>query len=516
LRIQKVHFGKRGMANFPTAEHSLIQLLKESGRPIYALDGQRRIVFCNPALEAWLGLESRRIVGRLVEYHSDESGDGGAARESGGPLTGLCPPPQALAGQSRTATVSCVTRDGRLLHRRAEFVPLHARAHLPNSEAPRDAPLVHGRMLAFVAESDLSPQDLAAHLSAEPTTDELHTAIRRFRRSQAGRYAVETLLGDGSGIRRVRAQVVAAATSGANTLVVGPPGCGRSHVAHAVHYHAAGDATAKLVPLDAELLTDDALRRALDSVVGPAGTAANRPTLLVEQFDRLSPTHQSEFLAAIRRGQLNARIIATAGADYADDARNGPNPLAVNAALSDAVSTITIRVPRLVDRLEDLPVLVQCFLEACNRDNPKQIGSMLPEALDLLALYGWPGELDELREVVAAAHRAANSPEIGPGDLPAVIHHAAKAAALPAKTRERIVLDELLAAIEREAILRALAQAGGNKSGAADLLGLTRPRLYRRLEQLGLADGPPRAPQMGEQSPQTPDFQEVDPQELEP
>jgi DNA-binding NtrC family response regulator len=87
--------------------------------------------------------------------------------------------------------------------------------------------------------------------------------------------------------------------------------------------------------------------------------------------------------------------------------------------------------------------------------------------------------------VIAAAHAAATSHEITPADLPALVHHAVKAAALPRREPEKIVLDELLESIEREVITRALAQSGGNKSAAAELLGMTRPRLYRRLVQLG-------------------------------
>jgi DNA-binding NtrC family response regulator len=95
--------------------------------------------------------------------------------------------------------------------------------------------------------------------------------------------------------------------------------------------------------------------------------------------------------------------------------------------------------------------------------------------------------LDELRGVIAAAHAKCNSHEITSTDLPTVVHHASQAASRRRVPTERIVLDELLAKIEREAIERALAQADGNKTEAAALLGMTRPRLYRRLIQLGLA-----------------------------
>jgi DNA-binding NtrC family response regulator len=172
----------------------------------------------------------------------------------------------------------------------------------------------------------------------------------------------------------------------------------------------------------------------------------------------------------------------------------------------DAVSTIVIRVPRLAERLDDLPMLAQYFVESCNRASGKQVGSIRSEALDLLALYSWPGQLDELRDVIAAAHRGCKSHEISAADLPATIHHASQAAARIRRRPERIVLDELLARIEREAIVRALAQAGGNKSEAAELLGMTRPRLYRRLVQLGLA-----SESAAETEPAGPEFIEHEP-----
>jgi DNA-binding NtrC family response regulator len=132
-----------------------------------------------------------------------------------------------------------------------------------------------------------------------------------------------------------------------------------------------------------------------------------------------------------------------------------------------------------------LPVLAQYFLERCNRNNNKQVGSIRPDALDSLALYSWPGELDQLSETMEAAHAHCTSHTVSPADVPPIFHQAFQAMAHRRERPEPIVLDDLLASIEKEAITRALMQAGGNKSEAAALLGMTRPRLYRRLVQLG-------------------------------
>ena len=351
-------------------------------------------MYCNAALANWLAIEPARIVGREVEYHSEPEGDVGSAAEAQGPLSALCPPPAALAGEPSTGTVSCVARDGRLVHRHAEFVPL--------------AVAGTGGVLVLLAAVDMSPHELATEISGEPTADELHRAIRRFRRTQATQYGVASLLGENAAIRKVRSQVTAAAASGSNVLIVGPAGSGRSHVARVIHYHAAADSDVPIVPLDCNVANDDLLRRTLGSLAGSRGDARHRPTLLVENLERLSAVHQSQLMDAIRQITIAVRLVGTL--------RENPDQAAgqLSPALLDTVSTITIRLPRLVDRLEDLPILAQYFVEACNHGRSKQVGSLRPETLDLLALYSWPGELDELRDVVSAAHRAATTAEITP------------------------------------------------------------------------------------------------------
>jgi DNA-binding NtrC family response regulator len=143
----------------------------------------------------------------------------------------------------------------------------------------------------------------------------------------------------------------------------------------------------------------------------------------------------------------------------------------------------------LAQRREDLPMLAQLFVEEANVRSTKQVAGFSSEAMDRLDAYPWPGNIDELAQMVAQAHERAEGPQITPGDLPERIHLAAAAAAHPRRPEETIVLDEFLGRVERELIRRALARAKGNKTKAAKLLGMTRPRLYRRLVQLGLEQG---------------------------
>jgi DNA-binding NtrC family response regulator len=156
--------------------------------------------------------------------------------------------------------------------------------------------------------------------------------------------------------------------------------------------------------------------------------------------------------------------------------------------LAAMLSTITIELPPLAKRREDLPLLAQALLEEQNARSSKQLGGFSAEAIDRICAYGWPGNVAELADVVAEGHARAAGRLIARDELPERLRLAAEAAARPRRKEEPIQLDEFVARIERELIRRALAHAKGNKTKAARLLGLNRPRLYRRMVQLGLAE----------------------------
>lgn len=468
---------------------SLSKLLNASDRPIYVIDEQRRIIYCNAALASWIDLEPKQIVGRRVEFHSEEPKTEDLLHAESAALTDLCPPPAALAGETNFGTISCASRDGRLRHRAAEFIALSRQRKRKTAGTSSESE--YSSILVVLGAEDLTPQEVAAALSGEPTVDELHRTIRRFRRGQAQRYSIKSLLGTSSAMEKVRAQVEVAATSTANVLICGPRGSGRSHVARAIHYHAASDREIPLLPIQCDSLTDDLWTRTLDRV-RPARAISERPSLLLENFGAMSAEQQALLLHAIHQNLVNARMMATfsaadaAPADEKNNLATVATGTSIDPKLLNWISTIEIHIPRLSDRLEDLPILAQYFLETCNRNNSKQVGSLRGDALDLLALYSWPGDLEQLREAIEAAHAACASHVITAADLPSVLFQAAQAASHVRQKPEPIVLEELLASIEKEAIERTLSETRGNKSEAAALLGMTRPRFYRRLVQLGM------------------------------
>ncbi len=459
------------MARQRISAGQLAKMLNSATRPIYVLDDELTVVFCNRACRDWLGQRAEGLLGHRCAYHSDPDPSGAAAV-----ATGLCPPPAAMAGRPITAAVSCTRADGGVLSRRARFVPL--------GTCPED--LVG--LIAILDAEDLPQPDSAPHPppSQEPRTTDLHEHVRQFRQQAAARYRADRLIGDSPAIRRVRAQIELAAGNRASVLLVGPPGSGRQHVAAAIHYRDDPQSAGSLIPLACAVLGADLIHSTVLALAtkDPLGEQAAQSTLLLSDADQLPPDVQAELAAVLAGRSFRLRLISTAARPLAELARAGT----YHADLAGLLSTITIELPPLAQRREDLPLLAQLFLEEANARGSKQLGGFTPEALDQLDAYAWPGNLDELARVVAQAHRQAEGPRVGPRDLPERIRLAAEAAAYPPRIEETIVLDEFLGRVERELIGRALARAKGNKAKAARLLGMTRPRLYRRLLQLGLEE----------------------------
>ena len=466
----------------------LHRLLDEAPEPLYVLDQKRVIVFCNRACVDWVGVKASELLGRRVDYVAGDTASGPP-----GVAAGLCPPPAAFTGKELTGHVSCLSPQGRLVHRRARFVPLGHR------EADCEG------VVAFVAEADLQPAEMSRDLAPAEDADQLHLEIRRFRAQQAQRYGLEQLIGRSSVMHQVRAQVALAAESRAAVLIVGPAGSGRAHVGRAIFYQSSLRRSGRLVPVEAAQPNVDALRQAFESLTSAAPDAASG-TLLLQDADQLPAGAQQLLAEMLAHAKRPASILATARVPLLTLAEQG----AYHEELARRLSTLVIHLPALAARMEDLPLLAQAFLERQNALGEKQLGGLSAEALDLLALHAWPGNLDELADAIGAAHAAASGYEVLADDLPLRIRHAAQAAAYPQRVEETIDLESLLCRLETELIQRALTRAKGNKTRAAKLLGMTRARFYRRLENLGLVESHDAAASEDQSAAELPQFEEDD------
>jgi DNA-binding NtrC family response regulator len=441
----------------------LPKLLERSADPIYVLDAQRRIVYANEACAQWTGRSADELLTFVCRYHStpDETGHVPLA-------AALCPPPEAFSGRPMSATV-VLDQVAETSARAVDFVPL--------VEPDGDVVAILAVARAAVPEAMVDQVD-----EIPATAERLHARLAAFRRSQRQHFHLDRLIGDSLAIRRIRAQVAALAGSSASVLVVGPPGSGRQHVARAIHHAAANSATTSLIPLASPLLAAEFLQTTLRALGRSKTAPQSRPTLLLNDVDHMPSAARSELLGFLRSGDAPFRVIATAREALLEL----PGDDRFQHELAAYLSTFVIELPPLAERLGDLPLLAQMLLEDCNAAGEKQLAGFAPEALEHLASYAWPGQIDELADVVRQVHERSAGPVVMRSDLPPRLSLAADAARHPRPVEEPIDLERHLADIERDLIERAIARAKGNKTKAARLLGLTRPRLYRRLVQLGL------------------------------
>lgn len=443
--------------------NALSRSLGDSSAPIYALDSQRRIIYCNAALTAWLGVEPRRLMGAVCNYHS-----GGGGERFDPSL--LCPPPEAFAGQVQQADLAWVGPDGRTVARRARFIPL------PGPE---------GKALGVLAIVDDQPADTVR--GEQPAAEEptrLHAELSRLLSEIGAGHSLDPLVGAHPAIVRARDVIRLAATSDFRTLVVGPPGSGREHIARAVHYSSAEQEPAPLAPLACNLLDGELLEQTVSSFIASCAELQleQPPALLLLEIDQLPADSQRALAGLLSIGELSLRTVATARRRLIDLAAEDR----FREDLAFSLSTLEIAIPPLSERRTDIPLLIQFFLEKRNAQGGKQLAGCDSEALELLTSYAWPGNVDELAELVGAAWADAEGPLVRAADLPARLQFASQASMRPAAGQDALDLDAFLADVEKELLQRAMRRAKGKKARAARLLGISAARMIRRLQHFGL------------------------------
>jgi transcriptional regulator with AAA-type ATPase domain len=444
------------------------QLLQQAREPAFWLTAELKLVWVNRAWEELTGHPLNSVAGLVCRAH-------GPTRA--GDLPGLggsfYPPAEALAGCPAAAKTLIVHASGERRWRRVEYWPFHTEAGdkfaLLGLVRPLDDP-------------PLAPDSGAQRLRAE---------LLEVRDRLLGRYGLDNLIGRGPAHRRLLDQVAAAAASTVPVLIVGEPGTGKRLVARTIHQLGSRN-PAPIVPLDCAALPPDVLERTLFGPVGGDGEPSVLPrlaltdgsTLLIGDILDVPRDLQSRLANAL---DTRTRLIATTTTD--PDVALASERLRCD--LYYTLTTLVIRLSPLRDRLDELPLLAQHILERANLRGGRQRSGFSDEVLRTLLGYDWPGNLRELARVLDEAHGRGEGDAIEVDDLPAAIRgHLGAAYAPPVPPPPHTPHDELLTQVERRLIENALQRSRQNKSRAAELLGISRPRLYRRIRELNLLDEP--------------------------
>jgi DNA-binding NtrC family response regulator len=433
-------------------------LFRRATEPVFILDRQRRVRFVNPAWEALTGTSAEAVRGQVCA----------TTRRSDKPLSpllhALAPPPEVLAGSpARARRPVPPARTG---------PPWWEVDFLPVSDADGFLGVV-GR----VSVQSGPPPRPGDRVLGEP--------LAALRDRAAAAYDFDLYAGDTPAMARVAAQARLAAATPAPVLVTGPPGCGKRTLARVVH-HRGVTRSAGFVALDADGLPAAALTAVL---FGSNGLAAPERlgTLYLRRPERLPREVQAQLAdwLAGRAPDRGPRLVAGTDADPA----TGP----MLETLYHALNVLPITLPGLRERMADLPALADRLLARMRGAGLTTVSGLTPAALESLTAHDWPDNLRELDAVLAEAAGRASSSHIDAGDLPAEFGRRAALERTPGGPPPRpLELDKVLEQVERRLIELALKRHGGNKSRAAEMLNVWRPRFYERLKALGIApaDGP--------------------------
>ena len=219
-------------------------------------------------------------------------------------------------------------------------------------------------------------------------------------------------------------------------MIVGPAGSGRERVARTIHAALQAEGWPYLVPLACPLLDAELLESTVETCLrGCAELSAEQPAiLLLLDVDQLPEDAQASLLGLLRIAELRLHTLCTAQRSLFAPSAEGP----FRRELAYALSTLEMEIPPLVERLEDLPLLAQAAIEQVNARGNCQRTGLTQQALDCLLRYSWPGNVDELFQLLAEAHASASGPYLTPQDLPERIHAALAAAEYPHKRQESI------------------------------------------------------------------------------
>ncbi len=293
----------------------------------------------------------------------------------------------------------------------------------------------------------------------------------------------------------------AMAPSDANVLITGESGVGKEVVANVIHSKSrrAGKPLVKLncaafpqTMIESELFgyVKGAFTGAMNDFPGMIAEARGG-TLFLDEISEMPADLQTRFLRVLQEREY--RSLGSTRMLKADfrviTATNRPiaQALAENRLRSDLyyrINTFQIEVPPLRERKEDIPPLVNTFVQQFAKQLGKAEPTIAPEAFQKLLDYSWPGNVRELQNAIEYAVVLARNDMIGIKELPTEIQLPPALQTSPAPVRRSGVasLDDM----ERETILQALTQTHGNKKKAAELLGIQRPTLYNKMKRYAI------------------------------
>ncbi len=308
---------------------------------------------------------------------------------------------------------------------------------------------------------------------------------------------IPSIVGNSPAMRKVFAKIRRAAPSDSTLLLTGESGTGKELVARAIHGLSTRNEN-EFVPVDCSALVESLLESELFGHVKGSFTGAyqtkhglfelaNRGTFFFDEISNLSLNIQAKLLRVIqerefmkvgsqKRIKLDIRIIASSNRDLQAAIKEG----SFREDLYYRLSVVPIRLPPLRERIEDIPMLVEHFIEKYNRKRNRQVEGISKRALEMLTSYSWPGNVRQLEHTIERILILEDCDIIEPQHLPAFITQ--RQGEFQVFSEEGFTLD----ALEKRYIQFILRRTKGKRQEAARILGINRKTLGAKIKKYGL------------------------------
>jgi len=348
-------------------------------------------------------------------------------------------------------------------------------------------------------------EELKLHVARACEAAAMREENATLRRQVEQQYGLGNIKGKSQKMQEVFKAISMVAPLKTTVLITGESGTGKELVAKAIHY-SSPRATKPIVVINCAAIPETLLESELfghergsftDAHSRKLGQfeLADQGTIFLDEIGEMHPSVQAKLLRVIEQGELmrvggkspvrvDVRIIAATNRDLEAGLRDGT----FRADLFYRLNVVSIFLPPLRERREDLPLLIKHFLELKSAQLGLAPRSFSPEAIDALLRYDWPGNVRELENIIERMLVLAEENPIGLESLP---EHLRSPASRTSSIQELVLrgersLTEAVDEFERDIISAALAHVDFNQTRAADLLGTTRRILKYRMDKLGI------------------------------
>jgi len=296
--------------------------------------------------------------------------------------------------------------------------------------------------------------------------------------------------------------VALVAPTEAPVSITGDSGTGKELIAGAVHFNSPRREK-PFIKVNCAAITETLLESELFGHEKGAFTGADRRkegrfrqahlgTIFLDEISEMSMAMQAKLLRVLQEREIqrvggeevinvDVRVLAATNRDLKQEIENGR----FREDLFYRLNVVTLRLPSLRERQEDIPLLAQHFLERFAEKNRKRIKGFTPQAMDLLVRYRWPGNVRELMNAVERGVVLCRSEYISEQELPLSLREASDREPL-VQQEHTIPADLPLEDVQKISILKTLEATGGNKSETARRLGITRRTLHKKLKKYGM------------------------------